>query len=166
MEFSDLGSHCEYENCGKQDYLPFKCDLCLKTFCLEHKSYDSHQCFEYNKPKILVPKNKKTPHSKNQNTNMTYPNKNNMIQTVSYSQKSIKQHKVYKTKTVFSIIVVFCSFFWPMMLSEICCVLEKQYKKYKKHIKNVYKFDEKYKKYRNSNYESQIAQNLKSLYFS
>ena len=60
MEFSDLGSHCEYENCGKQDYLPFKCDLCLKTFCLEHKSYDSHQCFEYNKPKILVPKNKKT----------------------------------------------------------------------------------------------------------
>lgn len=59
MEFSDLGSHCEYEGCGRQDYLPFKCDLCLKMYCLEHKSYDSHQCSEFNKPNLTIPKKKK-----------------------------------------------------------------------------------------------------------
>lgn len=26
------------------DFLPFKCDACENTFCLEHRSYDAHKC--------------------------------------------------------------------------------------------------------------------------
>ena len=62
MEFSDLGKHCA--KCNYIDYLPFLCTQCNKYYCLEHRSYDEHEC--KNKPKqtklkekdLVIPKNK------------------------------------------------------------------------------------------------------------
>ena len=51
MEFDDLGKRCFL--CNQQDYLPIKCDLCNKFFCLEHSSIDSHQCPEFYSKKIV-----------------------------------------------------------------------------------------------------------------
>ncbi len=44
MEFDDIGKHCQYGTCNLKDFLPFKCDGCLKFYCLEHYTYDSHEC--------------------------------------------------------------------------------------------------------------------------
>lgn len=45
MEFFDLGENCA--KCNQRDYLAFKCDLCKKPYCLEHRMYESHQCPDY-----------------------------------------------------------------------------------------------------------------------
>eukprot|EP01057_Protomagalhaensia_wolfi_P000479 Protomagalhaensia_wolfi_Nauph_80__478@NODE_1268_length_1622_cov_231_109918_g977_i0_p2_GENE_NODE_1268_length_1622_cov_231_109918_g977_i0NODE_1268_length_1622_cov_231_109918_g977_i0_p2_ORF_typecomplete_len178_score11_58zfAN1/PF01428_16/5_3e15zfAN1/PF01428_16/1_2e02zfAN1/PF01428_16/7_1e07Transp_Tc5_C/PF04236_15/0_0045Transp_Tc5_C/PF04236_15/6_2e03Transp_Tc5_C/PF04236_15/3_1zfC5HC2/PF02928_16/1_1zfC5HC2/PF02928_16/2_3e03zfC5HC2/PF02928_16/3_8DUF2180/PF09947_9/0_16DUF2180/PF09947_9/4e02DUF2180/PF0994 len=42
--FSDKGAHCEAPYCRQLDFLPFKCDFCSKTFCLDHFQPDSHEC--------------------------------------------------------------------------------------------------------------------------
>ncbi|KAK0584773.1 hypothetical protein LWI29_018448 [Acer saccharum] len=42
--FPDLGRHCQNPDCQQLDFLPFKCDGCHKVFCLEHRSYKSHEC--------------------------------------------------------------------------------------------------------------------------
>ncbi|KAL2121260.1 hypothetical protein VTJ04DRAFT_5287 [Mycothermus thermophilus] len=39
-----VGSHCQYAPCNQLDFLPFKCQSCNKTFCLEHRTEDSHAC--------------------------------------------------------------------------------------------------------------------------
>eukprot|EP00904_Undaria_pinnatifida_P001392 jgi/Undpi1/11253/HiC_scaffold_30.g13551.m1 len=44
MEFHDLGKHCSAENCGQQDFLPFKCDACSGIFCLDHRTHIGHSC--------------------------------------------------------------------------------------------------------------------------
>lgn len=45
MDFADLGGFCSYYLCGRQDYLPFKCDDgCGQIFCLEHRTQTSHEC--------------------------------------------------------------------------------------------------------------------------
>ena len=47
MEFADVGRHCEMPLCNMQDFLPFICDSCSKSFCLEHRIYESHGCNGY-----------------------------------------------------------------------------------------------------------------------
>jgi len=42
MEFAHIGKSCSY--CNSQDFLPFTCDCCSSVFCLEHRSYVSHNC--------------------------------------------------------------------------------------------------------------------------
>lgn len=42
MEFFDLGENCA--KCGKRDYLSFKCDLCKKAYCLDHRMGEQHDC--------------------------------------------------------------------------------------------------------------------------
>ncbi|KAL6994302.1 Zinc finger AN1 domain-containing stress-associated protein 12 [Sarracenia purpurea var. burkii] len=42
--FPDMGMHCQHTECNQLDFLPFKCDSCRKVFCLEHRSYKSHDC--------------------------------------------------------------------------------------------------------------------------
>ncbi|KAK6155158.1 hypothetical protein DH2020_009406 [Rehmannia glutinosa] len=42
--FPDLGSHCEHSDCRQLDFLPFTCNACRKVFCVEHRSYKSHDC--------------------------------------------------------------------------------------------------------------------------
>ncbi|RLN94344.1 hypothetical protein BBJ28_00007778 [Nothophytophthora sp. Chile5] len=40
----DIGAHCSMPACHQQDFLPFTCDCCSGVFCLEHRSYDTHEC--------------------------------------------------------------------------------------------------------------------------
>lgn len=39
-----IGKHCEDEYCNQLDFLPFFCQSCRKTFCLDHRSETSHKC--------------------------------------------------------------------------------------------------------------------------
>ncbi len=39
-----IGSHCQYSYCNQLDFLPFKCQSCNKTFCLDHRTEDGHAC--------------------------------------------------------------------------------------------------------------------------
>ncbi|KAL2164943.1 hypothetical protein VTH06DRAFT_239 [Thermothelomyces fergusii] len=39
-----VGSHCQYSYCNQLDFLPFRCQSCGKTFCLEHRTEDGHEC--------------------------------------------------------------------------------------------------------------------------
>lgn len=39
-----VGKHCEYEYCNQLDFLPFLCQSCKKTFCLDHRTESSHKC--------------------------------------------------------------------------------------------------------------------------
>jgi uncharacterized C2H2 Zn-finger protein/predicted nucleic acid binding AN1-type Zn finger protein len=40
----DIGAHCSVPACHQQDFLPFTCDCCSGVFCLDHRSYDAHEC--------------------------------------------------------------------------------------------------------------------------
>ncbi|DAZ97894.1 TPA: hypothetical protein N0F65_012157 [Lagenidium giganteum] len=40
----DVGEHCYVAQCNQVDFLPFTCDCCDKVYCLEHRSYDAHEC--------------------------------------------------------------------------------------------------------------------------
>ncbi|KAI4320664.1 hypothetical protein MLD38_034119 [Melastoma candidum] len=42
--FPNLGEHCCHPDCRQLDFLPFTCDGCLSSYCLEHRSYDRHDC--------------------------------------------------------------------------------------------------------------------------
>eukprot|EP01031_Cornospumella_fuschlensis_P041148 gene41148-50202_t len=44
MEFEHVGRHCSLPSCGQKDFLPFQCDYCHGTFCLEHRTYHAHGC--------------------------------------------------------------------------------------------------------------------------
>ena len=39
-----IGRHCQYEYCGQLDFLPFRCESCRSTFCLDHRSETAHKC--------------------------------------------------------------------------------------------------------------------------
>lgn len=39
-----IGSHCQDSYCNQLDFLPFKCDSCHGTFCLDHRSETAHKC--------------------------------------------------------------------------------------------------------------------------
>eukprot|EP00405_Crypthecodinium_cohnii_P024941 CAMPEP_0206499884 /NCGR_PEP_ID=MMETSP0324_2-20121206/52036_1 /ASSEMBLY_ACC=CAM_ASM_000836 /TAXON_ID=2866 /ORGANISM="Crypthecodinium cohnii, Strain Seligo" /LENGTH=132 /DNA_ID=CAMNT_0053986709 /DNA_START=232 /DNA_END=627 /DNA_ORIENTATION=- len=41
---SDQGQHCQVALCHQRDFLPFTCDMCKGTFCLDHYRYSSHSC--------------------------------------------------------------------------------------------------------------------------
>lgn len=47
MDTSDatlIGNHCEFEYCNQLDFLPFFCQSCKHTFCLDHRTETAHQC--------------------------------------------------------------------------------------------------------------------------
>lgn len=44
MQFVNLGAHCANALCGQQDFLPFKCEFCLKEYCKEHRGPSEHSC--------------------------------------------------------------------------------------------------------------------------
>jgi len=47
MDSADLeaiGAHCEFAYCNQLDFLPFRCDSCHHTFCLDHRSETAHKC--------------------------------------------------------------------------------------------------------------------------
>ncbi|CAL9763819.1 unnamed protein product [Musa acuminata subsp. burmannicoides] len=53
-EFPDLGKHCSVDDCRQIDFLPFTCDRCNQVFCLQHRSYISHQCLNASQKDVTV----------------------------------------------------------------------------------------------------------------
>lgn len=43
-DLESLGRHCQYEYCGQLDFLPFRCESCHSTFCLDHRTETAHHC--------------------------------------------------------------------------------------------------------------------------
>src|SRR3569833_1204288 len=39
-----IGKHCQLEYCNQLDFLPFYCQSCHKTFCLDHRTESAHKC--------------------------------------------------------------------------------------------------------------------------
>ncbi|KAH8809001.1 hypothetical protein F5884DRAFT_794155 [Xylogone sp. PMI_703] len=39
-----VGKHCQFEYCNQLDFLPFRCESCRGTFCLEHRTESGHNC--------------------------------------------------------------------------------------------------------------------------
>ena len=39
-----IGKHCQYDYCNHLDFLPFFCQSCSETFCLDHRSETAHKC--------------------------------------------------------------------------------------------------------------------------
>jgi len=43
-DVSLLGTHCQLEYCNQLDFLPFYCQSCQRTFCLDHRTESAHAC--------------------------------------------------------------------------------------------------------------------------
>ena len=39
-----IGTHCNVQSCHMLDFLPFSCEGCHETFCLDHRSFQAHSC--------------------------------------------------------------------------------------------------------------------------
>ncbi len=39
-----VGKHCQLDYCNQLDFLPFYCQSCHKTFCLDHRTEGAHKC--------------------------------------------------------------------------------------------------------------------------
>jgi len=46
------GDHCAVSTCKQFDFLPFKCDYCGKTYCLDHRAQNSHDCDSSSRPEL------------------------------------------------------------------------------------------------------------------
>ncbi|KAK2865270.1 hypothetical protein FQN49_003742 [Arthroderma sp. PD_2] len=43
-DLEEIGKHCEFEFCRQLDFLPFRCESCKGTFCLDHRTETTHKC--------------------------------------------------------------------------------------------------------------------------
>ncbi|KAL7300228.1 hypothetical protein TKK_0006867 [Trichogramma kaykai] len=48
MELPEVGSQCSFTECKQLDYLPLKCEKCLKIFCKDHYNASLHLCPKIN----------------------------------------------------------------------------------------------------------------------
>lgn len=39
-----IGAHCQYTYCNQLDFLPFRCESCRGTYCLDHRTETAHKC--------------------------------------------------------------------------------------------------------------------------
>ena len=39
-----IGAHCQYDYCHQLDFLPFRCESCRHTYCLDHRTESAHEC--------------------------------------------------------------------------------------------------------------------------
>ena len=39
-----IGAHCQYTYCHQLDFLPFRCESCKGTYCLDHRTETAHAC--------------------------------------------------------------------------------------------------------------------------
>ncbi|KAI9893234.1 MAG: hypothetical protein M1814_000361 [Vezdaea aestivalis] len=39
-----IGAHCKFAYCNQLDFLPFRCESCKDTFCLDHRTETAHKC--------------------------------------------------------------------------------------------------------------------------
>ena len=40
----NIGAHCSYHECNREDFLPFVCKHCRKPYCLDHRQPQNHFC--------------------------------------------------------------------------------------------------------------------------
>lgn len=52
-EFTELGKHCQFKGCNRQDFLPFNCKYCRVWFCKNHWEVNNHQCQDYVMPNTV-----------------------------------------------------------------------------------------------------------------
>ncbi|KAL4892338.1 hypothetical protein BDV59DRAFT_202840 [Aspergillus ambiguus] len=43
-DLESIGRHCQFEYCHQLDFLPFRCESCRGTFCLDHRTETAHRC--------------------------------------------------------------------------------------------------------------------------
>ena len=43
-DLDSIGAHCQSPFCHQLDFLPFRCDSCHGTYCLDHRSETAHNC--------------------------------------------------------------------------------------------------------------------------
>ncbi|MCJ1404785.1 hypothetical protein MMC11_008011 [Xylographa trunciseda] len=43
-DLETIGAHCQYTYCNQLDFLPFRCESCKHTFCLDHRTETAHKC--------------------------------------------------------------------------------------------------------------------------
>ena len=43
-DLETIGAHCQYSYCNQLDFLPFRCESCRGTYCLEHRTETAHKC--------------------------------------------------------------------------------------------------------------------------
>ena len=43
-EVEAIGAHCQMTFCRQLDFLPFKCESCHGSFCLDHRTETAHSC--------------------------------------------------------------------------------------------------------------------------
>lgn len=43
-DLESIGRHCQFTYCHQLDFLPFRCESCKGTFCLEHRTETAHKC--------------------------------------------------------------------------------------------------------------------------
>src|SRR6266487_3288976 len=39
-----IGKHCQFTYCNQLDFLPFRCESCKGTYCLDHRTETAHKC--------------------------------------------------------------------------------------------------------------------------
>ena len=39
-----IGAHCQMPFCHQLDFLPFRCESCRGTYCLDHRTETAHEC--------------------------------------------------------------------------------------------------------------------------
>ena len=43
----EIGSHCNYADCNRLDFLPIECSHCKIKYCLDHSYPESHSCPDF-----------------------------------------------------------------------------------------------------------------------
>ena len=43
-DLDSIGAHCHYTYCNQLDFLPFRCESCKHTYCLDHRTETAHSC--------------------------------------------------------------------------------------------------------------------------
>lgn len=43
-DLESIGRHCQFEYCNQLDFLPFRCESCRGTYCLDHRTEIAHRC--------------------------------------------------------------------------------------------------------------------------
>ncbi|KAK2787312.1 hypothetical protein FQN52_003395 [Onygenales sp. PD_12] len=43
-DLESIGRHCQFAYCHQLDFLPFRCESCKGTFCLDHRTETAHKC--------------------------------------------------------------------------------------------------------------------------
>ena len=44
QDLEAIGAHCQHPYCHVLDFLPFRCESCRGTYCLEHRTETAHSC--------------------------------------------------------------------------------------------------------------------------